>query len=129
MTTSPPKALEACPFCNDMPAIHQSNGWWRVECDCGAEACHSKDRDQSVAEWNSRPLEQKLREELAAVREQRDGFANLAHKKQGELLDYAERVGQLVEERDQLRAQLAEALSVLERAHCCATYSADTQEC
>lgn len=66
--------LKPCPFCGGMPTLEshladmEEPGWAFVHCPCGGEAEMSDYESQAIEGWNTRPIEDALRAELAQAR-------------------------------------------------------------
>jgi hypothetical protein len=72
------KELRDCPHCADegKPKLWEkcgSNEYNFVSCEkCGADAKGSFEVDQAIEHWNCRPIEDTLRQDLQAVKAERD---------------------------------------------------------
>lgn len=77
-----PSELRPCPFCGNDDTINleenETRHPWTVYCgNCDATIGETHTRDEAVVCWNTRPIEDALRAELAAAQKRIEELADL----------------------------------------------------
>jgi hypothetical protein len=64
--------LKPCPFCNSDPKLEGDDHWWYAVCRCGADGGADQTAKKAIEIWNTRPIEDALRAQLAEAQAEVD---------------------------------------------------------